>query len=433
VRVLRAIADAAPGVAIRVYTYPAPPDRPCLATGWLGEADLRLLRELVVERANVVIRRAALLAGALGLDVRVIDVESAFLQHGVCDASSVVNGLLLDASFPLDVARTFMPTASGQTLLGLAEAEGGRSIGPRTVLTPDAQLSRGGTQRESIVVDGGPLVVSIARNPGVTVTLWRPDGTPEPAATRFVLADRDILLVDAPPAGTWTVELHADNSAPLAALTGNGRQPPIRLVVASAGPALPLHAAASVSVRGRAVAVDAAPSRFADGIVAAAEWDWGDGTPAVQGLQATHTYARTGAYRVSLTVTDAAGRTDLTRIVVVVVGARTVRGRPVVQVSRVRRTSKMVVVRLRCPADAAFSCHAVAEVRAARRSLVATGGASANPKAPLTLRVPIDGAFRAGLRNGTIRQLRVRVIVGDDSSRAPLVLRVRPVAVRARR
>ena len=44
-----------------------------------------------------------------------------------------------------------------------------------------------------------------------------------------------------------------------------------------------------------------------DGQIVAYEWDFGDGSPRVQGATATHTFTRKGSFEVSLKVTDSQG------------------------------------------------------------------------------------------------------------------------------
>jgi PKD repeat protein len=58
-----------------------------------------------------------------------------------------------------------------------------------------------------------------------------------------------------------------------------------------------------------AVAVDASTSTDSDGTVASYRWDFGDGTVAVTGSTANHTYAAAGTYTVTLVVTDTEGAT----------------------------------------------------------------------------------------------------------------------------
>lgn len=58
---------------------------------------------------------------------------------------------------------------------------------------------------------------------------------------------------------------------------------------------------------GSPVAFNGIGSTDSDGAIQKYMWDFGDGTPQVSGAQATHTYQKSGNYRVILTVTDNSG------------------------------------------------------------------------------------------------------------------------------
>lgn len=74
-------------------------------------------------------------------------------------------------------------------------------------------------------------------------------------------------------------------------------------------PNVPPTAAFTLAPTGLKLAVDAAGSSDPDGTLTGYAWDWGDGTPAGSGAQASHTYAAAGDYTVTLTVTDDRGAT----------------------------------------------------------------------------------------------------------------------------
>jgi PKD domain len=62
--------------------------------------------------------------------------------------------------------------------------------------------------------------------------------------------------------------------------------------------------------------------RYPGGSIASYSWSWGDGTPNGSGTSPTHTFAKPGAYTVSLTVTDSYGLTSTATTALVTVGAR---------------------------------------------------------------------------------------------------------------
>ena len=79
-------------------------------------------------------------------------------------------------------------------------------------------------------------------------------------------------------------------------------------------------AAFTATLNGSTVAVDGRPSTDPDGTIASHSFDFGDGSPAVSGATATHTYAAPGTYRITLTVTDNAGATGTAQRDVTVAG-----------------------------------------------------------------------------------------------------------------
>lgn len=73
--------------------------------------------------------------------------------------------------------------------------------------------------------------------------------------------------------------------------------------------AVPPVAAFDVALDGRTVTVDGTNATDPDGAVASWVWDWGDGSAASPGRLASHTYPASGAYAITLTVTDGDGFT----------------------------------------------------------------------------------------------------------------------------
>lgn len=82
-----------------------------------------------------------------------------------------------------------------------------------------------------------------------------------------------------------------------------------QVTVTAPVPNVPPTAAFTATTNDLLASVDATSSSDSDGSIAAYSWDFGDGTPAVTGAKATHSYAAAGTYRVELTVTDDGGAT----------------------------------------------------------------------------------------------------------------------------
>lgn len=68
-------------------------------------------------------------------------------------------------------------------------------------------------------------------------------------------------------------------------------------------PAAPT-ASFTTAVNDLSVSVNAAASSDSDGTITGYSWNFGDGTPAVSGITATHSYSTAGSYTITLTVTD---------------------------------------------------------------------------------------------------------------------------------
>lgn len=102
--------------------------------------------------------------------------------------------------------------------------------------------------------------------------------------------------------GTYAVTMTAaDNGGATASTTQ-------QVVVAPKAPVAAFTTAATTDTTG--LVVDASSTTDADSPIAGYAWDFGDGTSA-SGLAVTHVYAASGAYTVTLTVTDADGLTGV--------------------------------------------------------------------------------------------------------------------------
>jgi PKD repeat protein len=125
------------------------------------------------------------------------------------------------------------------------------------------------------------------------------DGGPMPSHTYSTEGDYQVLL-------TVTDDGGKSDTDSTTASIGMGNQPP----VADAGG--PYPGAVGVPVQ-----LDGTNSSDADGAIASAQWDFGDGASG-SGLFPTHTYAAPGPYTATLIVTDDDGETDDSTAMVVI-------------------------------------------------------------------------------------------------------------------
>ena len=118
-----------------------------------------------------------------------------------------------------------------------------------------------------------------------------------------------------PPAGETGDELALAQY--VVTITPAPNLPPVAIISAPAAPA--------TGVAGMAINFDATGSNDPDGALSTLQysWDFGDGTPVVAGLMASHTFATAGPYTVSLSVTDSAAATTLTTLPITISAAGT--------------------------------------------------------------------------------------------------------------
>jgi PKD repeat protein len=112
-----------------------------------------------------------------------------------------------------------------------------------------------------------------------------------------------------------TLNLGANNSpsTPTVTLTGTGTQTPNASFTSSE----------NAAVTGKPISFNAATSSAPDGAIERYAWNFGDGTT-TEGIAPRHTYATSGSYTVTLTVTDNDGLTSQTTHPLIVKAAQTI-------------------------------------------------------------------------------------------------------------
>ena len=91
-------------------------------------------------------------------------------------------------------------------------------------------------------------------------------------------------------------------------------------IIAGSSNEVPL-ASMTTTVNNFSVAGDGSGSRDLDGSISSWAWEWGDGSQGI-GVQGSHTYSQAGSYTVTLTVTDNAGATGRSQVVVTISAPR---------------------------------------------------------------------------------------------------------------
>lgn len=190
--------------------------------------------------------------------------------------------------------------ADGGVHLALSRVTGGAESFPGgEVRVPGLTWTPGTTLAARVQVSGTGTTA-------VTAAVWVA-GEAEPATPQLTRSDTTAALQSP---GSVGLSAYRPGSATAATAV---RFSAFRVGVVGAGAHTNLAPAAAFTATTAelSVAVDATGSTDADGRVARADWDFGDGATG-SGPTATHTYAAAGTYEVVLTVTDDEGATATT-------------------------------------------------------------------------------------------------------------------------
>jgi PKD repeat protein len=129
-----------------------------------------------------------------------------------------------------------------------------------------------------------------------------PSSSTEPTAWRITTTDGTSGLQSA---GSVGVTTYLSGSATNAPVMVSAASYSVRPTVA------PPTAAFAASTNGMTASVDGSGSSDPSGTISSYQWSWGDGSLST-GVTSTHTFAKSGTYRITLTVTDPSGWTDVT-------------------------------------------------------------------------------------------------------------------------
>ena len=193
----------------------------------------------------------------------------------------------------------------GQVGLMLSRLSGGTEGYPGgEVMVPGLTYTAGTTMNVRVQVSGTGTTQ-------VTASAW-PAGSAEPATPTLVRTDATAEL-QVP--GSVGLTVHRPSSATAANVARFAGFTVSTMTAAPVGPPPPANVAPTASFTasptGLSVSLDGAGSSDSDGTVAGYAWTFGDGATA-EGMTASHTYASSGTYPVTLTVTDDDGATATT-------------------------------------------------------------------------------------------------------------------------
>jgi PKD repeat protein/lysophospholipase L1-like esterase len=261
----------------------------------------------VVDRLNGKIRAEAAYAR-----FHFVDVTDAFAGHDVCsnntDPSNRPWAHLVVLFSDKNGASPFSahPTAEGQAAMAAALYSAITS-GPRPTVEPAH------TSTVPVIVAVGQALLNIItqwHGSDMDTTLVSPSGqvfnASSPRITHFKTGTTENYVIPNPQPGTWQVRVYGTQ-------VDQGGEP--ARVTSSTTPAAALAPVAVLSVP-RAVGVARFRTRFSAtsssgtfASVSSYRWNFGDGSTSKRAV-VSHTYRRAGTYTTTLTVTDAAGRTD---------------------------------------------------------------------------------------------------------------------------
>lgn len=244
----------------------------------------------------------AVASSARSMGTRYVDIYTASRDHELCGEHDpdFLNGIVLS-----NTVESFHPTAWGQARIA-------ERIRETLASEPDAfvyNIMPGERQRTTTTVPSGTPESSFSSEwPGsdVVMTLTSPSGRVISRSTHATDvfhrngSTQELYLVSDPEPGQWTVELFGADVAP------SGERTTLALYQAPPKNADPVAQIALSELRKDEISLDATASADVDGHVVEYLWDFGDGTYA-SGPQATHTYEKPGAYRVTLIVQDDRG------------------------------------------------------------------------------------------------------------------------------
>jgi PKD repeat protein/lysophospholipase L1-like esterase len=288
------------------------------ATDGIIGIETRIAQDDVVWLNKVVSRlNGAIASQAAAAGFHYVDVEDAFAGHDICSNSTDpsdrpwAHGLVLlsDTNDPSKnpSAFSFHPNSYGQAAMATA-LDAAINSGTVEIVLPNQ------TGSASIGVPPAQGLLNVNTSwPGSTVvtSLVSPSGAvfnaSTPGISHSATATTENFVIKNPEPGTWTVQLYGANVHPggepvrvTSTTTPNSALAPV-----SIGSATAVDGIAPASIR-----FDGSHSMGTAAPIVGYTWNFGDGSPTFGGATVRHAYPKAGTYIATLTVTDAAGRTD---------------------------------------------------------------------------------------------------------------------------